>query len=115
MSRETATERTGVLALTLAILLGVVVRLLVFRGSGFPSDVSTFEAWALRMADVGPGRFYEPGYFSDYPPAFLYVLWIVGAVFHSGGELLRLVVKGLSIPADIAIAVVLFRLLRPYA
>ncbi|MDE3111950.1 MAG: phospholipid carrier-dependent glycosyltransferase [Chloroflexota bacterium] len=107
-------EREAILLLAGAIAVGVAIRLLVFRGSGFPSDVGTFMAWAQRMAEVGPGAFYAPGYFSDYPPGFLYVLWAVGALFH-GGEVMRLVVKALSIPADIAIAIVLFRVVRPYA
>ncbi len=110
---RTRPSRDAALVLGAAIALGVVIRLLVFRGSGFPSDVATFMAWAERMAEIGPGRFYAPGYFSDYPPGFLYVLWIAGKLFD--GEVLRLVVKGLSIPADIAIAILLYRLLRPYA
>ena len=84
------------------IALGVVVRLFVVRAQGFPTDVGTFQAWAERLASLGPGRFYEPGYFSDYPPAFLYVLWALGALLD--GEPLRLAVKAISIPADVAIA-----------
>jgi predicted membrane-bound dolichyl-phosphate-mannose-protein mannosyltransferase/Gpi18-like mannosyltransferase len=84
------------------IALGVVVRLLAVRAQGFPTDVGTFQAWAERLAQIGPGRFYEPGYFSDYPPAFLYVLWLLGSLFT--GEALRLAVKAISIPADVAIA-----------
>ncbi len=115
MTREKETERReAILLLAAAIVVGVAIRLLVFRGPGFPSDVGTFMAWAQRMAEVGPAAFYAPGYFSDYPPGFLYVLWVVGAVFH-GGEVMRLVVKALSVPADIAIAIVLFRVVRPYA
>ncbi|MBI2773044.1 MAG: phospholipid carrier-dependent glycosyltransferase [Chloroflexi bacterium] len=105
--------RQAVLVLAGAIAAGSVVRLLVFQGPGFPSDVGTFMAWADRMASVGPARFYEPGYFSDYPPAFLYVLWLVGSLFD--GEALRLVVKMLSLPADIAIAVLLYRVVRGQA
>jgi len=101
-------DRQAILYLAAAIAAGLLLRLLVFRGSGFPSDVGTFMAWAERLAQVGPSGFYAPGYFSDYPPAFLYVLWLVGALFD--GEALRLVVKLLSVPADIAISVLLFRL-----
>ncbi|HVD51334.1 MAG TPA: phospholipid carrier-dependent glycosyltransferase [Candidatus Udaeobacter sp.] len=89
------------------IALGVVVRLLAVRAQGFPTDVGTFQAWAERLAQIGPGRFYEPGYFSDYPPAFLYVLWLLGGLFD--GELLRLAVKAISIPADIGIALLAAR------
>src|SRR5207247_9746699 len=67
-----------------------------------PTDGGTCEAGGERIAPVGPGGFYEPGYFSDYPPAFLYVLWLLGALFD--GEILRLAVKAISIPADVVIA-----------
>ena len=96
-------ERRVRLLVAGVIAFGVIVRLLAVRAQGFPTDVGTFQAWAERLAQIGPGRFYEPGYFSDYPPAFLYLLWILGALFD--GDLLRLAVKAISIPADIAIAV----------
>src|SRR5437762_1431469 len=102
-------DRRAQLVVAGAIALGVVIRLLAVRAQGFPTDVGTFEAWAERLAEIGPGRFYEPGYFSDYPPAFLYVLWLLGALFD--GELLRLAVKAISIPADIGIAVLAARVL----
>ena len=107
MDRAAAREREAKLVLWGAVALGVVLRLLVFRGQGFPSDVGTFMAWGERVAALGPWQFYEPGYFSDYPPGFLYVLGIVGALFD--GEALRLTVKALSVPADIALAYVLYR------
>jgi predicted membrane-bound dolichyl-phosphate-mannose-protein mannosyltransferase len=98
-----ADRRTKV-AIAGVIALGVLLRLLVLRSPGFPSDVATFQAWAERLAEVGPAGFYEPGYFSDYPPGYLYVLWLLGALFD--GELLRLAVKAVSIPADVAIALI---------
>ena len=102
-------ERRARLVVAAAIALGVIVRLLAVRAQGFPTDVGTFQAWAERLAQIGPGRFYEPGYFSDYPPAFLYVLWLLGALFD--GELLRVAVKAISIPADVGIAVLAARVL----
>ena len=102
-------ERRAKLLVAGAIALGVVLRLAVVRAQGFPTDVGTYQAWAERLASIGPGRFYEPGYFCDYPPGFLYVLWLLGALFD--GEPLRLAVKALSIPADIAIALLVARLL----
>ncbi|TMC68483.1 MAG: phospholipid carrier-dependent glycosyltransferase [Chloroflexi bacterium] len=110
MSGDVAREdRRARLALAAVIALGVIVRLAFVRAQGFPTDVGTFQAWAERLALIGPGRFYEPGYFSDYPPAFLYVLWLLGALFD--GELLRLAVKAISIPADIGIALLAARTL----
>ncbi|MDQ2951784.1 MAG: DUF2029 domain-containing protein, partial [Chloroflexota bacterium] len=100
--RTARADRRARLAMAGLIVAGVLVRLLLLRSPGFPSDVGTFQAWAERLASIGPGRFYEPGYFSDYPPAYLYVLWLFGALFD--GEFLRLAVKAASIPADIGIA-----------
>ena len=71
---------------------------------GYPGDVALFVDWGERIARVGPGSFYEPGYFADYPPAFLYVLWALAAMLD--GETLRLAIKAISIPADIAIALI---------
>ncbi len=96
-------DRRAHLAIAGVITVGVALRLLTLRSPGFPSDVGTFQAWAEHLVQVGPGGFYAPDYFSDYPPAYLYVLWFLGAVFD--GELLRLAVKAASIPADIAIAI----------
>jgi len=96
-------DRRAHLAIAGLIAFGVLLRLLTLRSPGFPTDVGTFQAWAEQMVRVGPGGFYAPDYFSDYPPAYLYVLWSFGAVFD--GELLRLAVKAASIPADIAIAI----------
>jgi len=95
-------DRRAHLATAGLITLGVALRLLTLRSPGFPSDVGTFQAWAEHLVQVGPGGFYAPDYFSDYPPAYLYVLWLFGALFD--GELLRLAVKAASIPAVVAIA-----------
>ena len=101
MTRE---DRRAQLAIAGVIVIGVLLRLLVLRSQGFPSDVATFEAWAKRVAEVGPANFYAPGYFSDYPPGYLYVLGLLGLFLD--GEFLRLAVKAMSIPFDVAIAVV---------
>ena len=102
MTEETErADRRARIAIAAVIAVGVVLRFLVLPAKGFPSDVATFQAWASRLAEVGPSHFYEPGYFSDYPPGYLYVLWLVGLVFD--GQT-KFIVKAASIPADIAIA-----------
>src|SRR5258706_246758 len=115
---EEQKDRRAKLAIAGVIAIGVLLRLLVVRSPGFPSDVGTFQAWALRLAELGPGRFYEPGYFSDYPPGYLYVLWLFGGLL-GGGPLLNIVLKAMSVPAGIGIGVVasslVWRSRRTYA
>ena len=105
-----AQRRRANIAIAVIIVIGVALRLLVTRAQGFPSDVGTFMAWAEKLSALGPGRFYEPGYFSDYPPGFLYVLWLLGALFD--GDVLRFAVKAISIPADIGIVLLVVPLVR---
>ena len=61
----------------------------------YPYDASCFRAWALRMAAVGPGEFYAPDYFCDYPPGYLLLLWLPGKLLglpvFSGEKAVRVV------------------------
>jgi 4-amino-4-deoxy-L-arabinose transferase-like glycosyltransferase len=86
--------------LTIAILLiigGVLLRVLVagvlLPLSGFRIDVGDFAAWAQRLVQLGPGGFYESSYFADYPPGYLYVLWLLGSI----GEGLKPLTMGVDI------------------
>lgn len=45
---------------------------------GYGVDIGCFTAWANRMAEVGPGLFYHTQQHSDYPPAYMLMLWPLG-------------------------------------
>ena len=68
--------------LAVILVLGLVLRVFIagvyLPLSGFAIDIGDFSAWGQRLASVGPAHFYESGYFSDYPPGYLYVLWFLG-------------------------------------
>lgn len=107
----------------LAIILvgGLALRIFIAAAylplSGLANDIGAFAAWGQRMASIGPGGFYEPGYFADYPPGYLYVLWVLGIV---GGALTPFVgqdataglVKIPGVLADIGVAWLLFVMAR---
>jgi predicted membrane-bound dolichyl-phosphate-mannose-protein mannosyltransferase len=105
------------------IVFGVILRAaiggLYLPLSGFRIDVGDFNAWAGRLAANGPGHFYAPGYFGDYPPGYMYVLWLIGSI----GEWLRPVlgmsisgglVKVPGILADAGVAWLLFAYARRF-
>lgn len=50
------------------------------RWTGFDTDLSCFAAWAERMYELGPSGFYSPEVFTDYPPGYMYVLWLLGGL-----------------------------------
>lgn len=96
-------------ALATRVVLGALT-------DGHAMDVNTFSAWAGHAAD-GLLSFYSPGYFADYPPGYIYVLWIVGKLrmafgldYGSPGFLLLL--KTPAIIADLATVWILYRLAR---
>src|SRR5207247_8175296 len=81
--------------------LALRVRLLIAPHAGFYGDLRLFGGWAQRLADVGTHEFYAPGQFADYPPGYLYVLWLTSKISATPGYLL------LKLPAlvgDLALA-----------
>ena len=59
----------------------LVLRLLLaYITHGFGNDIACFAGWADRIFTVGPGQFYSSETFTDYPPGFMYVLYVIGAL-----------------------------------
>jgi dolichyl-phosphate-mannose-protein mannosyltransferase len=103
------TRKRGLFLLFLLLAVSIAVRIAALQVDGHNGDVRVTAAWAERMAEVGPFRFYE-GSGSIYP-ALLYPLWALGIGLD--GEALLLAIKGLSIPFDVALGIALYALMRP--
>ncbi|MBO5335970.1 MAG: glycosyltransferase family 39 protein [Lachnospiraceae bacterium] len=94
---------------------GLILRmLLAWFNMGFPNDTACFAGWADRMFQTGPVGFYTSDMFTDYPPGFMYILYLVGAITsffklpqYSGAHLLLL--KFPAILCDMLCAYVLYR------
>ena len=103
-------------ALLLLLLVAFGMRLvLTVITEGYATDVSCFTAWAMRLADVGPGAFYDPDYFADYPPAYMLVLWGIGSVarfFHmdTAAKGFIVLLSLLPILCDLGIGVLVWRI-----
>lgn len=107
MDRAPASEWRGTLArlawkldspagLTAMFTLALVLRLVIVPNTGFYGDLGLFKEWAIRLAQVGPHHFYVGGQLQDYPPGYLYLLWLTGKLFASPGYL------ALKLPAILA-------------
>ncbi|MGX4583710.1 glycosyltransferase family 39 protein [Paenibacillus chitinolyticus] len=101
------------LALAAAVLIRFLVAPNVF---GYDADVRTFMAWADRAFTVGFGNLYtDPGYFLDYPPGYMYILYLIGAAHHLfgigwGTGLSLVLLKTPPMLADLLASVLLYRL-----
>jgi Gpi18-like mannosyltransferase len=76
--------------------VALLLRLAIAPEVGFKGDLNLFQAWAHRLAKVGPHRFYAKDEFVDYPPGYLYALWLIGKLSATPGYLL------LKLPAILA-------------
>ncbi len=93
--------------LTIAIFAVVVLwslkTLALFAFPGFGVDVGSYQGWAGQIAQMGPAQTYQQGYFLDYPPGYLYALWIAGIMVQmlgAGGDLARVIVESPALVAD---------------
>jgi hypothetical protein len=94
-------------ALAGMLVLAVAVRLVVLPLPGHGGDVLVMARWAENLAAFQPWHFYEHD--GSIYPSLLPALWLLGVAFDGGT--LSTAIKGLSIPFDLAIGVVLFVLL----
>jgi len=105
-------------ALLAVLAAGLLIRLPLLAASGFATDTSTFESWALTLAAHPLRAFYASAGFADYPPGYFYVLWLVGhayAAFVHGDPqytTLRTLVKLPAVLADLACGGLTFAIAR---
>jgi dolichyl-phosphate-mannose--protein O-mannosyl transferase/Gpi18-like mannosyltransferase len=117
-------RETGSLSWALPALLvvGFLIRLAFIGNEGFKTDVGTFEAWALSLADKGFANFYGNAGFADYPPGYFYILAVVGHLwewlfkpFDGGFVILRALVKLPAILADLGVGALLYAVVRRFS
>ncbi|KJU87327.1 glycosyl transferase family protein [Candidatus Magnetobacterium bavaricum] len=64
-----------------SLVAGFLIRLyLATVVEGYPADISCFRSWAIYVADKGFANFYSGEIFADYPPGYIYVLYLVGKI-----------------------------------
>ena len=82
---------------------------------GFGPDVGDYQAWASQIATFGPAHTYQQGFFLDYPPGYLYALWVVGILAHAigaTGDFYRVIIESPAIVADFALALLVYAFMR---
>ena len=102
-------------ALPALLLGGFIVRLLFVGNEGFKTDIATYAAWALALAQHGFSKFYGTIGFADYPPGYFYVLAVIGRIWQglfaahdAGFGALRVLVKIPAILADLGVGALLY-------
>ncbi len=108
--------------LPVLVVVGAILRLLFISNEGFKNDVSSFEAWAITLAEHPTWQFYDKAGFADYPPGYLYILGFIGHLwallfkhFDTGFVYLKYLVKLPAIVADLFVGVLLYRIVLHFS
>ncbi len=102
-------------AFVLAAAMAVVLRIftaLIFKGH--ETDTRCFTIWAETVYKTGPAQFYTQDMFSDYPPGYMYVLWLLGFIrsllsIDINSVINILIIKLPSIAAEVITAVFVYK------
>ncbi|WP_132419963.1 glycosyltransferase family 39 protein [Paenibacillus albiflavus] len=106
--------------LWILLFIGLAVRLIMAPiWTGYDADIQTFIAWSEQAYSVGLPHLYGSDMFLDYPPGYMYVLYIIAAIrnllhigFDSSGMLILL--KLPSMIADVITGYLIYRVAGKY-
>lgn len=77
--RRSSEDKYGWSLFFLAAAAAAVVRIYIAAVyPGYAIDMSCFRAWAGAVYGHGPSGFYGSLNFADYPPGYMYILWVLG-------------------------------------
>jgi Gpi18-like mannosyltransferase len=82
---------------------------------GHSTDMNCFTAWSDMIFNDGISKFYQSEAFHDYPPGYMYILYILGAIkhiFNPQGGGLYLLIKFPSIVIDLISGFFIYKLAK---
>ena len=95
-------------------LSGMLLKVVLAAVSrGYESDFNCFSAWSDMVFRGGFSAFYRSDAFTDYPPGYMYILWVIGflkSILPASEPLLRVLIKLPAILADLFSALLIFQL-----
>lgn len=104
------------------LIVGAIIRVMFIPDAGFKNDVSSFEAWAIQLAEHPFWQFYPKIGFADYPPGYYYVLAPIGMIwellfrhFDTSYGILEALVKLPAIVADLLVTVLIYKIVLRFA
>lgn len=100
----------------ICILLGVGLIFRLICAAVYPghaTDMNCFKAWADMIYNNGFGEFYASETFTDYPPGYMYILYILGFFKNTfginGAYSLNILIKLPAILCDCALTYIIYK------
>lgn len=96
------------------LALGFIIRIIAASSyRGHETDINCFSGWADLAFSNGLSNFYLSDGFHDYPPGYVYVLYVLGAIKHLfslKGPVLWILLKLPSIICDLGLGYLAYKL-----
>lgn len=97
----------SVILFILKILISTLIR-------GYESDLGCFAGWSDTVYNAGTGRFYQTAGFADYPPGYIYILYVIAFIknvfsMDSSSTAYNILLKLPAIAADMLCAGVIYK------
>lgn len=108
VTKKNKSQNIGIFILS-AFLIRIIFSLFF---KGHETDMSCFNAWAEMLKDDGLSEFYVSGAFTDYPPGYMYILYILGfikGIFKESTILTYTILKLPAIVADILLGLCTYK------
>lgn len=96
----------------LIIILGLITRIFFLRQYGYDTDINCFKAWAGNLYAHGIHSFYSLKIFKDYPPGYMYILYLIGAIknwFSLSDSEFTCLIKIPAVVSDIVAAILVYK------
>lgn len=69
------------IGVAVVLVAALIVRIFIaVSNKGYANDIALFMSWANHVLTQGLSGFYNSGTFVDYPPGYIYVLYLLGAI-----------------------------------
>ncbi len=103
----------------LLLLAGALVFKIILAAhyKGHETDMNCFYAWSDMIFDNGIGEFYHLDAFTDYPPGYMLILWVVEAIsrlfnIETASEVSRVMTKLVPILADLGAGFMIWKIAK---
>lgn len=113
--KEKKREWANILLLLGAAFLIKLIMSAYYEGHG--TDMNCFYAWSDMIFDNGIGRFYYLDAFTDYPPGYMAILWVIAGIrrifsIDTTGTIGRILIKLVPMAADVVTGFLIYVLAK---
>lgn len=94
------------------IFFGIMTRIFFLQKYGYDTDVNCFMSWSKNLYKHGLQNFYSLKIFKDYPPGYMYILYVLGALkdfLNLSREEFLCLIKIPAVIADIISAILIYK------